>query len=93
MQAGALLSAEQEESSEEGRNEKAPSTNTSEDLSQIKGIGPSFVKRLNAAGIHGITQIAALDEGGVKDLETSLKCKGRITREEWVKQAQQLLGR
>ncbi len=60
-------------------------------LNQIKGIGPSFVAKLNAAGIHDVKQLATLQPDDIAQLESKLKCKGRIAREKWVEQARSLI--
>jgi len=71
------------------RTVKARLTN-SEDLKHIKGVGPSFIKKLNAEGITKVSQIAAMSQSDVEQLENKLNCKGRITRENWIEQARKL---
>ncbi len=39
-----------------------------EDLTQIKGVGPVFAKRLQAAGIHTVADVAALTSERLADL-------------------------
>ena len=59
-----------------------------DDLKQIKGVGPALEKLLNQVGVWHFDQIAswkARDIAHVDGLMTGFK--GRITRDEWVKQA------
>ena len=63
------------------------------DLKLIAGIGPGLEKKLNAAGITSYAQIAALTATEITRLERDVvKFAGRITRDDWIGQAQQLLG-
>lgn len=62
------------------------------DLKLIAGIGPGLEKKLNAAGIQNYAQIAALTPQAIQELErTVVKFSGRITRDDWIAQAKQLL--
>lgn len=62
------------------------------DLKLIAGIGPGLEKKLNAAGIQNYAQIAALTPDAIQELErTVVKFSGRITRDDWIAQAKQLL--
>lgn len=68
-----------------------PTDGTPDDLKKIKGIGPKFEGDLNAKGVYYFRQIAAWKAKDVKDVEAILeKFPGRITRDEWVKQAKVL---
>lgn len=60
-------------------------------LSLIAGIGPAIEKKLRAAGITSWSEIAAWGEADVAKWDEELKLRGRITREEWVEQAKELL--
>jgi large subunit ribosomal protein L21 len=60
-------------------------------LSLIAGIGPTIEKKLRAAGITGWSQIATWTEADVEKWNADLKLGGRVTREEWVEQAKELL--
>lgn len=60
-------------------------------LSLIAGIGPTIEKKLRAAGITAWSEIAAWGEADVAKWDEELKLRGRITREEWVEQAKELL--
>lgn len=62
------------------------------DLKMIAGIGPGLEKKLNAAGITSYAQIAMLTDADILRLEREVvKFAGRITRDDWIGQAQQLL--
>ncbi len=62
-----------------------------DDLKDIKGVGPAFEKRLHEAGIYHFWQIAALTEPQVAALEDELEFQGRMARENWKGQAQDLM--
>ncbi len=62
-----------------------------DDLTQITGVGPAIVDKLNAIGITSLTQIAALTEEDIERVNGELSFKGRIERDDWVGQAKQLL--
>ncbi len=66
-------------------------TGTPDDLTQLKGVGPRIEQRLNDAGIFHLSQIAALDEAGLTDLDARLNMRGRAIRENWPEQARRLL--
>ena len=62
------------------------------DLKMIEGIGPGLEKKLNAAGITSYAQIAVLTAADIRRLEREVvKFAGRITRDDWIGQAKQLL--
>ena len=65
---------------------------SADDLKQISGVGPAFEKRLNSAGIYHFWQVAALKPEQVESLEEELSMQGRMERDEWVKQAKELMG-
>jgi len=62
-----------------------------DDISLIGGIGPKLLKGLNDIGITTLAQIAAWSDADVERIETELKQKGRVAREEWIEQAKELL--
>ena len=62
-----------------------------DDISLIGGIGPKLLKGLNDIGITTLAQIAAWSDSDVERIETELKQKGRVAREEWIEQAKELL--
>lgn len=63
-----------------------------DDLKKISGIGEKLETLLNESGVYHYWQIANLDEGGVELLDEKLKFKGRIQRENWIAQANELAG-
>ena len=67
-----------------------PKKSGADDLSKISGIGPKIHRQLNEFGIFHYDQIANWDEPECDWVNDSLKFKGRIEREEWVKQAKTL---
>ena len=62
-----------------------------DDISLIAGIGPKLLKGLTAMGITRFAQIAAWSEADIERVESELKQKGRVAREEWVEQASELM--
>ena len=62
-----------------------------DDLSLIGGVGPKMEKELNKAGIFHFWQIAAMTSADVTKLEGTGEIGPRVSREEWVAQAQELL--
>jgi large subunit ribosomal protein L21 len=72
----------------------APETAATADhsnLSLIAGIGPTIEKKLRAAGIANWEAIAAWTEADIEKYDAELNLRGRITRDEWVEQAKELL--
>ena len=69
----------------------APATGIVDDVTIIGGVGPALAKKLAAAGVTSLTQIAAMDETAMAKLDDELKLGGRTAREEWVEQAKELL--
>ncbi|MAI89961.1 hypothetical protein [Ponticaulis sp.] len=64
---------------------------TPDDLSQIKGIGPKLCAVLNDTGVFHFEQIASWSPENIAWLDDKLAFKGRVQREGWVEQAQNLL--
>ncbi len=62
-----------------------------DDITLIGGVGPALKKKLEAAGVTTLAQIAAFDEAAMAKLDDELKLGGRTAREEWVEQAKELL--
>ena len=63
----------------------------SDDLRQIKGIGPKIAGILDELGIRRFDQIAAWTPENVDWVNERLKFKGRVEREQWIEQAQALV--
>ncbi len=63
-----------------------------DDLKLIAGVGLGLEKKLLDAGITSYSQIAALTPAEIAELEANVvKFTGRITRDDWIGQAQQLM--
>ena len=62
----------------------AAAATSADDLSQITGVGPAAVKKLEAAGLTTFAQIAALSEDDIAGIE------GIKVKPEWVEQAKEL---
>jgi large subunit ribosomal protein L21 len=62
-----------------------------DDLKLIGGVGPALEKKLNAAGVTSLSQIASWGAEDVAKFDAELNFKGRIERDEWVAQAQDLV--
>ncbi len=58
-----------------------------DDLSKISGVGPVLVKKLNDLGVYHFWQIAEWNASDVSYVDDFLSFKGRIERDEWIKQA------
>ena len=66
------------------------STGEADDLKKISGVGPVIEKKLNALGVTTFAQIAAWDADAANKISENLNFKGRIERENWISQAQEL---
>lgn len=74
------------------RSSSQPPPPPSEDLKQVRGIGPKFEKLLRADGVTGIAQIAAWSESEVDEIARRMGVNPeRIRREDWVGSAKLLL--
>lgn len=62
-----------------------------DDLSKISGVGPVIVGKLEALGITTFQQIADFTAEDIVRIDGELNFKGRIERDEWVKQANEFL--
>ncbi len=70
---------------------KKAATTEGDDLSKISGVGPVIVGKLNALGITTFQQIADFTADDIERIDGELNFKGRIDRDEWVKQAKEFL--
>ncbi len=62
-----------------------------DDLKQIKGIGPKLEKLCNKLGFYHFDQVAAWKKAEVEWVDQNLEgFSGRVSRDEWVKQAKVL---
>jgi large subunit ribosomal protein L21 len=60
------------------------------DLKKLAGVGPALEKKLIAAGVTSLEQVAAWTEADVSKIDEELSFKGRIEREGWIAQAKEL---
>jgi len=65
-------------------------TRKPDDLKQISGVGEVLEKTLHKCGIYYFEQIAGFSRKDVSAVDEMLNFKGRIDREEWIKQAKLL---
>lgn len=69
-----------------------PAPGAGDDLTRIKGLGPKLAALLSELGITTYAQIAAWDAAEIERIDAHLgRFRGRITRDQWAKQAK-LLG-
>lgn len=69
----------------------APRGGKADDLKEIKGIGPKLEQLLNSVGVWHFDQIASWKAKDIAFVDDKMEgFKGRITRDEWVKQARVL---
>ncbi|MEM9582502.1 MAG: NADH-quinone oxidoreductase subunit E [Pseudomonadota bacterium] len=62
-----------------------------DDLKMIKGVGPALEKLLNKLGVYHFDQVASWRKAEVAWVDENLEgFKGRVSRDEWVKQAKTL---
>ncbi|PWG16624.1 NADH-quinone oxidoreductase subunit E [Salibaculum griseiflavum] len=72
------------------RTMKAPRKSGADDLKQISGVGPKLEGVLNEMGFWHFDQIAKWGPEEIAWVDTRLKFKGRIERDDWVDQARKL---
>ena len=62
-----------------------------DDLKKIKGVGPKLEKLLHSLGFYHFDQVAAWTAEEIAWVDENLEgFKGRVTRDEWVRQAKEL---
>jgi len=69
---------------------KADNAAAGGDLKKLAGVGPALEKKLIAAGVTSLAQVAAWTEADVSKIDEELSFKGRIDREGWIAQAKDL---
>jgi large subunit ribosomal protein L19 len=62
-----------------------------DDLTRIKGIDAALAGRLNGLGVIKFDQIATFSDEDLANVDETLSLDGRIEKEDWVSQAQQLV--
>ena len=71
---------------------KAPAKSAGkDDLTRISGVGPVLCGKLEKLGITTFQQIADFSKEDIDRIDDELNFKGRIERDEWVKQAKEFL--
>ena len=70
---------------------KVASKSEADDLTKISGIGPVIVGKLEALGVTTFQQIADFTADDIARIDEELNFKGRIERDDWVKQAKEFL--
>jgi NADH-quinone oxidoreductase subunit E len=65
----------------------APRDGGADDLKQINGVGPKLEGVLNELGLWHFDQIAKWKEAEIAWVDSRLKFKGRIVRDDWMAQA------
>jgi len=85
--------AKAEKPDTEAKKKAAPSKKAEgvDDLTKISGVGPVIVGKLEGMGITTFQQIADFTADDVARIDEELNFKGRIERDEWIKQAKEFL--
>ncbi len=73
--------------------EQAATITQEDDLTQIKGIKAVLKDQLHAFGVRSFQQIAAWTDDDVEAFSELLAFKDRAKRDEWVRQAQELISK
>jgi large subunit ribosomal protein L21 len=69
---------------------EAKAESGADDLSKISGVGPVIVGKLEKMGVTTFEQIANWSADDIAKVDEELNFKGRIERDDWVKQAKEL---
>jgi len=69
-----------------------PRNGRSDDLTRIRGIGPTLERVLKEKGIFHYSQISGWTPDNVHWIEREIDFPGRVSREKWVEQAKTLIG-
>jgi len=79
--------AEKKPAAKKAAPKKAKAAEGADDLTKISGVGPVIVKKLHDLGVTTFAQIAAWTPEDIAAMDEKLNFKGRIDRDEWLKQA------
>ncbi|MBI1362143.1 MAG: hypothetical protein GC155_17855 [Alphaproteobacteria bacterium] len=71
----------------------APRGGRADNLKEIAGIGPKLEKMLHSLGVYHFDQLAGWTPAEIEWVNSAISFRGRIERERWVEQAQQLARR
>ena len=66
---------------------------TKDDLKLVKGIGPVYEDKLNELGIYSFEQLTKLTPEAIEIIEDLTNFPGRVEREDWIGQANELLNK
>jgi predicted flap endonuclease-1-like 5' DNA nuclease len=99
----AEIAAKEEKASDKADDDKKPAAKNADgferlkkpdgepdDLKELSGVGPVLEKTLNEFGIYHYRQIAGLKKADIAEIDEALNFKGRIERDDWIKQAKEL---
>jgi predicted flap endonuclease-1-like 5' DNA nuclease len=62
------------------------------DLKRISGVGPVLEQKLRDLGVTRLDQIANFTDDDVEKIDRALNIKGRVAKDDWVRQARALAG-
>jgi len=65
----------------------APRAEGKDDLKLIGGVGPKLEETLNSLGIYHFDQVAKWKAKDIAWVDSNLRFKGRIERDDWMSQA------
>lgn len=65
----------------------APPAEGADDLKLISGVGPKLEQTLNEMGVYRFEQVAAWRKKEIEWVDSRLRFKGRIERDDWMSQA------
>ncbi|WP_424982226.1 50S ribosomal protein L21 [Maritalea sp. S77] len=85
--------APKKEAAKETAKSEAPAAKAEakDDLKLISGVGPALEKKLHAAGVTSLKQVAEFTKADIERIDAELNFKGRIEREDWIGQAKEML--
>ncbi|MEM7237129.1 MAG: 50S ribosomal protein L21 [Pseudomonadota bacterium] len=63
-----------------------------DDLTKLSGVGPKLAEKLNSNGVYYFKQISEWTPAEVAYVDDQLSFKGRIERDEWIRQAAEFAG-
>ena len=87
----AAAAPKKEEPKKAAPKKAAKKDSSADDLTRISGVGPVIVGKLEKLGITTFQQVADFTAEDIERIDGELNFKGRIERDEWVKQAKEFL--
>lgn len=73
------------------KKDAATAADFKDDVSLIGGVGPKLKEKLAGYGVTSLKEIAKMSDADVAEMDGALELHGRATRDEWVKQAKELV--